>query len=525
VTILTFKNRKENKEMDPFPWWKESQKKLAQEAQKFTDEVLIPLAERYSWEKRYPWDGVKEMAKQGWFGAQIPAQYGGKAEEWGVTGAAIVLEEAGRAGACAIPLGPTMFGGVHQIIHDGTEEQRQRWLLAIASGKKLGVIVMTEPYFGSDIAALETTAVRDGDHYIVNGRKRFQTNMAAGDIYMTYVRTSDKAEDIAKYRHLTALVIEKGTPGFHVEKINELMGYDGAYNGYLSFQDARVPIANRLAQEGDGWRVMMSGLNVERVLNAAPGLGAIRECIRYAVQHAQRRVQFGTPSSEMPTNQFKIADMMWKLKMVRLMTYYAAYCCDLGQDVPLEAAIAKMYAMDEGLNIAKEAIQIMGGDGATRFYPVERIMRDMKINQIAAGTSEILHIVIYRMGLRGMMADLKPYIRTIDEKLKVPMPISKPVKKKKAVADVDVLKVLAEEYRINPGLYMTMNDIKEFLDVTDDDLNKYLTGLEEKGLARLYRDKRGRLTMARVSYAGMDQANPPEHYRYFPAWIDPADMF
>jgi hypothetical protein len=243
------------------------------------------------------------------------------------------------------------------------------------------------------------------------------------------------------------------------------------------------------------------------------------------VQHAQRRVQFGTPSSEMPTNQFKIADMMWKLKMVRLMTYYAAYCCDLGQDVPLEAAIAKMYAMDEGLDIAKEAIQIMGGDGATRFYPVERIMRDMKINQIAAGTSEILRIVIYRMGLRGMAADLKPYIRTVDERLKVPMPISKPVKKKKVAGEADVLKVLAEEYRTNPGLYMTMGDIKEFLDVTDDDLNKYLAGLEEKGLARLYRDKKGRLTMARVSYSGLDQANPPEHYRYFPQWIDSADIF
>ncbi len=511
--------------MDTYPWWKESQKKLAEEAQKFTDEVLIPIGERYCWEKKYPWDGVKEIGKKGWFGAQIPAKYGGKAEEWGVTGAAIILEEAARAGVLAIPLGPTMFGGVHQIVHDGTEEQRQRWLPDIASGKKLGVIVMTEPYFGSDIAALETSAVRDGDYYIINGRKRFQTNMAAGDVYMTYVRSSDEAEDVSKYHHLTALVIEKGTPGFHVEKINELMGYDGAYNGYLSFKDARVPVANRLGEEGDGWRIMMSGLNVERVLNAAPGLGQIRECLRYAVQHAQRRVQFRIPTSEMTTNQFKIADMMWKLKMVRLMTYYAAYCCDLGQDVPLEAAISKMYTMDEGLNIATEAIQIMGGDGATRFYPVERIMRDMKINQIAAGTSEILRVVIYRMGMRSMMSDLKPPIRAIDEKLKVPMPLSKPLKKKTVASDADVLKVLAEEYRINPGLHMTMNDIKEFLDVPDDDLTEYLSSLEGKGLASLYRDKRGRLTMARVSYRGLDEANPPEHYQYFPKWIDPADMF
>ncbi len=511
--------------MEQYPWWKDSQKKLAEEAKKFTDEVLIPLAERSAWQKKYPWEGVKEMGKKGWFGAQIPSQYGGKAEDWGVTGAAIVLEEAGRAGSLAIPLGPTMFGGVHQIIHDGTEEQRQRWLPDIASGKRLGVIVMTEPYFGSDIASLETSIIRDGDFYIVNGRKRFQTNLAAGDIYMTYVRSSHKAEDVAKYRHLTALVIEKGTPGFHVEKVNELMGYDGAYNGYLIFKDAKVPVANRLGQEGDGWRVMMSGLNVERVLNAAPGLGAIRECLRYALQHAQRRIQFGMPSSEMETNQFKIADMIWKLKMARLLTYYAAYCFDIGQDVPLEAAISKMFTMDEGLNIAAQAIQIMGGDGATRFYPVERIMRDMKINQIAAGTSEILRVVIYRMGLRSMMSDLKPIPKAIDEVLRVPMPLSQPRSKIKASGDSDVLKILAEEYRINPGLYMTMDDLKESLDVTDDDLGKYLAGLEDKGLASLYRDKRNRVTMARVSYKGLDEANPPEYYQYFPKWIDPADMF
>lgn len=511
--------------MEHYLWWKESQKKLAEEAKQFTEEVLIPIAERCAWEKKYPWEGVKEMGKKGWFGAQIPAKYGGKAEEWGVTGAAIVLEEAGRAGALTIPLGPTMFGGVHQIIHDGTEEQRQRWLPGIANGERLGVITMTEPYAGSDIAAIETTATRDGDYYIVNGKKRFQSNLATGDVYMTYVRTSQGPEDRGKYRHLTALIIEKGTPGFHIEKINDLMGYDGAYNGYLSYDDAKVPVANRLSEEGEGWRVMMSGLNVERILNAAPALGMMRECIRYAVQHAQRRVQFGALTGDIATNQFKIADMIWKLKMARLITYYAAYCCDLGQDVPVEAAISKMFTVDEGLNIASESIQVMGGNGATRFYPVERIMRDMKINQIAAGTSEVLRVLIYRMGLRSMMADLQPPIRIIDEELKVPMPVCKLQLKKAASSDADVLKVLAEDYRVNPGLHMTMDDIKELLDISDDELNKYLAGLEEKDLVSLYRDKRGRVAMARVNYKGLAEANPPEYYRYFPQWIDPSDMF
>ncbi len=511
--------------MEYYPWWSEAQRKLADEAKKVADEVLIPLGEKCAWKKQFPWEGVKEMGKRGWFGAQIPAKYGGKAEEWGVTGAAILLEETARAAELSSPLGTTMFGGVHQIIHDGTEEQRQRWLPKIARGEYIGAITMTEPYAGSDIAGIETTAVRDGDFYIVNGKKRFQTVIGAADVYMTYLRTSESPEDRAKYRHLSGFIIEKGTPGFHVEKINELMGYDGVYNGYLSFDDAKVPAANRIGEEGEGWRVMMSGLNVERILNAAPALGQMRECLRYAVQHTQRRVQFRATTGDITTNQFKIADMIWKLKMARLMTYYAAYCCDLGRDVPVEAGITKMFNLDMGLEIAIEAIQVMGGNGATRFYPVERIMRDMKINQIAAGTSEILKLLTYRMGLRELMPDLKVPLRVIDDELKVPMPLGKPPPRQPVSSEADVLQVLAENYRINPGLHMTMEDIKEILDVSDADLEKYLFILEEKGLAGLYRNKRGQLALARVNYKGLTQANPPEYYRYMPAWIDPNDMF
>lgn len=511
--------------MEHFPWWNESQKKLAEEAKRVVDEVLIPICERHAWKKQFPWGGVKEIAKQGWFGAQIPAKYGGRAEEWGVTGASIILEEVGRAAELGSPLGTTMFGGVHQLIHDGTEDQRQRWLPRIAKGELLGAITMTEPYAGSDIAGIETNAVRDGDFYIINGKKRFQTCMAAANVYMTYVRTSKNPDDRAKYHHLTGLVIEKGTPGFAVEKINDLMAYDGVYNGYLSFNNARVPVGNRLGEEGDGWRVMMSGLNVERVLNAAPALGGMREAMRYAVQHLQRRIQFNAPTGDITTNQFKIADMIWKLDIARLITYYAAYCADLGKEIPVEAAIAKMFNLDRGLETAIEAIQVMGGNGTTKFYPVERIMRDMKVNQIAAGTSEVLKLLIYRQGLRGMMPDLKVPPRAIDEELKVPMPLGKPLPKKTVSSDTDVLKVLAENYRINPGLHMTMDDIEERLDVTDAELSKHLLSLEKKELVGLYRDKRGMVALARVTYEGLSKANPPDYYRYIPSWVDKKDMF
>jgi len=511
--------------MDTYPWWNEAQKQLAKDTRKVVDEILIPMAERDAWKKEYPWDAVKVMAERGWFGAQIPAKYGGRAEEWGVTGAAIILEEATRAGELQLPLGPTMFGGVHQILHDGTEKQRIKYLPLIAQGKKMGAITMTEPYAGSDIAAIETTAKRDGNYYIINGKKRFQTNMAAADVYMTYVKTSEDPADRAKYHHLTAFIIEKGVSGFSVEKINEIMAYDGAYNGYLSFDNCKVPVDNRIGEEGEGWRIMMSGLNVERILNAAPTLGIIREAMRYALQHMNRRVQFNAPTGDIPINQFKMADMIWKLKMARLMTYYAAYCCDLGRDVPIEAAVSKMYATDEALNITSESIQIMGGNGAMRFYPVERLMRDAKVSQIAAGTNEVLRLLIYRMGTKEMKDDLKAPRRMVDPELKVPMPAGKAVPRKKAINETDVQAVLAENYRINPGLHMTLEDIKEELEIDDTDLNKYLQSLEGKGSIKLYRDKRGTVTMARITFEGLSEANPPEYYRYIPSWVNIKDVF
>ncbi len=510
--------------MEAFPWWSQAQKELAVDAEKTTNEILIPIAERCAWKRQFPWEAVSEMAKRGWFGALVPAKYGGREEEWGITGAAIILEQAGRAGEIGSPLGNTMYGGVHQIVHFGTDEQKQRWLPRIAKGEMLGSIVMTEPYAGSDVAGIETTAVRDGDFYVVNGKKRYQTNIGAAGRYMTYVRTSSSPEDRGKYRHLTALVIEKGMPGFGVEKINELMAFDGVYNGYLTFNDVKVPVANRIGEEGAGWPIMMRGLNAERVLNASKPLGMMREALRYTLQHLQRRVQFKQTTGEIETNQFKVADMVWRLYLARLMTFYAAYLADLGKEVAVEGALAKMFATDQGLEMATQAIQAMGGNGTTRFYPVERIMRDMKVSQIAAGTSEILKLLIYRMGLKNWAEDLKAPLRAIDEKLGVPMPVRN-LSRKKAASEHDVLMVVAEDYRVNPGLCMTLDDIKGFLDISDADLVKYLTSLEKQELVSLFRDRKGGVALVRATYTGLNKAHKPDYYKYMPSWVDQGDMF
>lgn len=504
--------------MDTFPWWTKAQIELAENARKFTDEVLIPLGERDALLKRHPREGINEMAKKGWYGALIPQKYGGHAEEWGVTGACIVVEESSRAGQLAMGLSCSMFGSTTQLVHNGNEDQKKKWLPRLAKGELAGAITMTEPYAGSDIASIESTAVLNGDYYLVNGKKRFQTTAAAADVYMCYFLTSDKPEDRAKYKHLSAFVVEKGTEGFHIERFNDTMGYDGTYNCYLSFDNVKVPVFNRLRDEGDGWKIMMSGLNVERILNGAPTLGPMRECIRYTQQHLERRIQFGQPTGAIATNQFKLSDMIWKLYLSRLAIYYSAYCADLGKDIPVEAALCKMYSSDSAMETALEAIQCMGGNGIMKIYPVERIFRDAKHAQIAAGTSEVLKLLIYRQGTKSLQPDLKVPVRIIDPKLGVPLPLGKAPDKKSVKSEEDVLKVLAEDYLINPGLHMTMDDIKEWLDVSDADLVKYLEALEKQGLAGCYRTKKG-IGMARVTLKGIQKANPPEHYKYTPSWL------
>jgi hypothetical protein len=306
--------------------------------------------------------------------------------------------------------------------------------------------------------------------------------------------------------------------------VNEMMAMDGMYNCYLNFENVRVPVANRLGEESDGWRILTSGLNAERVLNAAPPLGLMRESLRYAMQHLERRIQFGATTGDIVSNQMKVADMIWKLKIGRLATYYAAYLADMGKEIPVEAAAAKLFTSDRGFETAVDAIQLMGGNGATKLYPAERIMRSQKVRQIAAGTSEILKILLYRMGTKALAPDIKAPIRVMDEELKIPISAGKPVPKKKVDNEGDVLALLAENYCVNPGLNMTPADMKEQLDISDEDLNKHLLSLEKQGLAALHRDKRG-IALARASYSGLAKAHPPEYYRYIPDWASPQDIF
>jgi hypothetical protein len=197
----------------------------------------------------------------------------------------------------------------------------------------------------------------------------------------------------------------------------------------------------------------------------------------------------------------------------------------LGREIPIEAGLAKLYGSEVALEIAMEAIQCMGGNGAMQTYPVERYMRDAKLGQIAAGTSEVLRLLIYRMGNRYFAEDLKAPVRIIDEELKMPLPIGKLPPPKKVRDEMEVLTVLAENYRTNPGLHMTLADIKQFLDVKDEDLLKYLASLEEKGWVSQYRNRKGLVELVKATWQGLRAANPPEYYRHIPSWVIPQDIF
>lgn len=506
--------------MESYPWWSEEHKKFASEMKAFVEEVMPRDAET-RWKREFPWDIFEKIAKKGYTGVGIPKEYGGMG--LGATGACIASEELDRMPGPGRVFVGNMLGGLRQLIEYGTKEQKDRFLPRIAQGE-IGAIVITEPFAGTDAAAIETKGKREGDVYILTGKKRYIVSAGVASRYMVYARTSDNPNDMRSYQHLTAFIVEKGAPGFTVEKINEIIGFENIQNGVLNFDKVAVPIANRIGAEGEGWKVMTAGLNFERTLISAMMVGWQRELIRTAVPYAQRRVQFGKPTIDIPGNQTKIADLMIRLKLARLMTYYTAYLWDLGLDITVESNVAKVFNGEGAMQSSLDAIQVIGGDGVTPFYPAQAIMQVGKVEHIAGGTMEACRLVIFRQGLKQMGEDLKMQRRVIHEELGVPVPAFGPVVKQTDLSERKVLDILAEDYRINPGLCMTREDIKQYFAVNDEDLEAVLVALETNGLAKLYRTKKG-IELIKATYEGLNQAHPLEYYQWFPAWATKDRIF
>ena len=509
--------------LEKFFWWTEEQKQLADEVEEFGKEIVTRATE-LRWKEEFPRDLIEKAAKKGWFGALIPKEYGGMG--LGCTGCCIIAE-----GLLPVTTyyATTAFGGAHQIAHSGTEEQKKRWLPRIARGELIGAITLTEPFVGSDASGLETTARREGDEYILNGKKRYITNLGYADIYMVYARTSDNPEDIAARRHLTGFIVEKGMPGFTIEKINELCVYDPpTLNGYLNFDNVRVPVQNRIAEEGKAWNdVLMRGLNFERVIVCAALLGAMRVSLTYAVYSTQRRIQFDQRTFDFESNQYRISDIIMNLKLSRLMTYYSAYLVDQGMDPMMEATLLKIFAAESNSKAAINAMRCMGGDSVTKFYPVEAVFRNIMMNEIGGGSSDVMRILLARMATRYkigfMLKYLEPPRRRTHPELGVPIPTFDPDQwKPKFTSDdpeVKVLEALAEDYRVNPGLYMTREELQEDTELDDEALDEALVILEEKELVKLYR-MRNFIRLAKATYPGLKKAKPQEYYKWLPRWVE-----
>jgi alkylation response protein AidB-like acyl-CoA dehydrogenase len=280
--------------------------------------------------------------------------------------------------------------GTNPILSFGTDEQKQAYLPKLASGQYLGAFALTESGAGSDASRIRTSAVRQGDEYILNGSKVFITNGGEADIYITFAVTDSSAGT----RGISAFIVEKNTPGFSIGKKEKKMGLNGSSTTELIFDQARVPVANRLGEEGEGFKIALANLERGRIGIAAQALGIAEASFELATSYAKERKQFGKAIAEHQAVGFKLADMATKVEAARLLIYRAAWLQSEGLPCGQEAAMAKRFASDTAMKAATEAVQVYGGYGYTREYPVERLFRDAKVTQIYEGTNEIQRLVI-----------------------------------------------------------------------------------------------------------------------------------
>lgn len=355
----------------------------------FATKQIAPTAAERDEKEYFPREIFDEMGKLGFLGLPYPEEYGGAGMDY--VAYALAVEEISRACA-STGIGVSVHVSLCSwpIFKYGTEEQKQKFLKPLAEGVKLGAFGLTEPNAGTDVAAGSSTAVKDGDYYILNGTKVFNTNGGEAEIEIIFAVT-DKA---AGMKGMSAFIVEKGTPGFSFGKKEIKMGIRSSVQRELIFENCRVPAANLLGKEGDGFKIAMTTLDGGRIGVAAQSVGIAQAALDHAIKYAKERVQFGKPIASQQAISFMLADMATKVEAARLLTLRAAY--NKTQHLPYskEAAMAKMFASDAAMAVTTDAVQVFGGYGFSREYPVERLMRDAKITQIYEGTNQAQKMVI-----------------------------------------------------------------------------------------------------------------------------------
>ena len=330
------------------------------------------------------------LADLGLTGIVFPEEYGGAGADY--LSYSIAVEELSRVCASTgVTLSAHLSLGANPIYLFGSEEQKKKFLTPLAQGQAMGAFGLTEPSAGSDAGGTRTTAVRDGDEWILNGTKVFITNAGEADTYVVFARTDKEAQ---KHHGITAFIVEKGTPGFSFGKKEKKMGIRSSPTMELVFENCRVPHANLLGEEGKGFKVAMKTLDGGRIGIASQALGIAQGALDAALAYTVQREQFNKPLSSFQGVQFQLADMATQVEAARLLVYNAAYRASAGLSYSQESAMAKLFASETAMRVTTQAVQLHGGYGYTREFPVERMMRDAKITEIYEGTSEIQRVVI-----------------------------------------------------------------------------------------------------------------------------------
>ncbi|HDR7622971.1 TPA: acyl-CoA dehydrogenase AcdA [Bacillus mycoides] len=358
----------------------------------FARNEVAPTAAERDEEERFDRALFDQMAELGLTGIPWPEEYGGIGSDYLVY--VIAVEELSRVCASTgVTLSAHTSLAGWPIFKFGTEEQKQKFLRPMAEGKKIGAYGLTEPSSGSDAGGMRTTAKRDGDHYILNGSKIFITNGGIADIYVVFALTDPDS----KQRGTSAFIVESDTLGFSVGKKESKLGIRSSPTTEIIFEDCRIPVENLLGEEGQGFKVAMQTLDGGRNGIAAQAVGIAQSALDASVEYARERHQFGKPIAAQQGIGFKLADMATDVEAARLLTYQAAWLESEGLPYGKESAMSKVFAGDTAMKVTTEAVQVFGGYGYTKDYPVERYMRDAKITQIYEGTQEIQRLVISRM--------------------------------------------------------------------------------------------------------------------------------
>ncbi len=375
----------------------EARTQIVNMVREFTRRELDPIVVEYERDDIVPLDVIEKMKDMGLFGITIPEEYGGMGLDY--TTFAMIFEELSKTWMSISGVIGTHHIMAHVVANFGTEEQKQRFLPAFATGEKRGGLALTEPNAGSDVQSIELSAVKDGEEYVINGTKMFITNGRHGNTFALMTKTDRDATP--PHRGMSCFIAEKGGPGFEVGRDLDKLGYRGLDTCELIFEDFRVPVENLVGgQEGRGFQQVMSGLEGGRINIAARSVGVATAAFEAAIKYAQQRQTFGVPISQHQAIQLKLADMATKIEAARLLTYTAAEKKDRGERVDLEAGMAKLFASEICAEVTLEAMRIHGGYGYIKEYPLERYYRDAPLMIIGEGTNEIQRLVIARQLLQ-----------------------------------------------------------------------------------------------------------------------------